>query len=47
MPDNKYIAHTILDIIGGTPKVIKYWDNNQESKIDIIDVFDINRKSIM
>jgi hypothetical protein len=35
MPDNKYIAHTILDIIGGIPKVTRYWDNNRESMIDI------------
>ena len=35
MIDNKRIAHTVLEIIGGKPKVIRYWDNSRESMIDI------------
>ena len=35
MIDNKRIAHNILEIIGGKPKVIEYWDSFRESMIDI------------
>lgn len=35
MNNNKKIAKKLWDIIGGTPKVVEYWDNDDKSKIDI------------
>ena len=35
MIDNRRIANTLLEIIGGKPKVVEYWDNGEKSKIDI------------
>jgi len=35
MIDNKRIARTILENIGGNPKVIEFWDTRRESMIDI------------
>jgi len=35
MSNNKRIARNLLEIIGGTPKVIEYNDNNKTSKINL------------
>ena len=40
MIDNKLIARTVLGTIGGTPKVVEYWDNEHKSKIDVFSASD-------
>jgi len=35
MDNNKLIARNLLEIIGGTPKIFAYGDNNEASKINI------------
>jgi len=35
-PENKIIATTLRDVIGGTPSVIRYWDSEDKYFIDIL-----------
>ena len=44
--ENKQIARTILDVIGGTPNVWSYLDDNNKSKVDLLSCIDIPAKSI-
>lgn len=38
--ENKIIAQTALDVFGGIPQVIKYWDHMQRNSVDILSCAD-------
>ena len=38
--EKKIIARTALEVLGGKPKVLKYWDDNNISNIDILVTID-------
>ncbi|ASC81594.1 type VII secretion system immunity protein YqcF [Bacillus subtilis] len=44
--ENKVIARTVLGAFGGKPKVTKYWDDNENSNIDILSVSDQPQEGI-
>lgn len=37
---NKMIADIALEASGGKPKVLRYWDKDEKSSIDILSVID-------
>ena len=36
---NKFLAKVVFNAFGGIPKVIKYWDDNNQNSIDILSTY--------
>lgn len=44
MDINKIVAQHELQILGGTPKVNRYWNDTEDKSIDILKCMDVPQK---